>query len=222
MPLFKSTSTSLSLSLSHNAPKNYYFSRRIDRSIGIISGRIKAGPLIKPREAKSSINGQEAIYRFIDWRGVFHESCRSFAMNEETEEERVIAIRFPTCAQSNPRALSLLRHRSIVGISNADFILSFEPAIPEMTGCDSARPPLSMHCHTFSMIQRGKDSVRARPTANWLADPSDRRIIKDVLARIYLSYLVVEIDRYNSVWIELGRGYHRFLARCSTRYTMIR
>lgn len=176
MPLFKSTSTSLSLSLSHNAPKNYYFSRRIDRSIGIISGRIKAGPLIKPREAKSSINGQEAIYRFIDWRGVFHESCRSFAMNEETEEERVIAIRFPTCAQSNPRALSLLRHRSIVGISNADFILSFEPAIPEMTGCDSAPlpPPPAQHALPHIFYDSARKGFGARTANRKLARRSVR------------------------------------------------
>lgn len=87
-------------------------------------------------------------------------------------------------------------------------------------------PPACRHVlpHIFYDSARKGFGARARPTANWLADPSDRRIIKDVLARIYLSYLVVEIDRYNSVWIRVGseRVSPVSCPIYSTRYTMIR
>lgn len=215
MPLFKSSS----VPLSHNAAKNYYFSRRIDRS-GSSKREDKSGP---PNQAERS----EVVHQWARSDLSFHRLAGSFSRKLPiVRDERGDGGGACNC-DSIPHVCAI--EPRIVAIATPIYRGNKQRRFHSFFRASDSRDdrlwlssPLTMHCHTFSMIQRGKDSVRARPTANWLADPSDRRIIKDVLARIYLSYLVVEIDRYNSVWIELGRGYHRFLARCSTRYTMIR
>lgn len=102
----------------------------------------------------------------------------------------------------NRLALSRLRHRSIVGMR--------EKTAGDFFAGDSRDDRLthslcSAGCYIFyDSVQKG---FGARRTANWIAELSNRGIIKDVLARIYLSYL-----RQGSIAVVLRAS--RFLIRC--------
>lgn len=132
--------------LSLRIKKLSFFALRANRSIDRDQREDESRPLWLIKAERSEVVHQRArsdlSFHWLGGGGRFSRKLpivrggRDERGGDGTSGGRVIAIRFLTCAQSS-RALSLLRHRSIVGISNADF---FQPTIPEMTGCDSDPP----------------------------------------------------------------------------------